>query len=384
MMDFSSAATYLKETLQAPPSREEEDWRYSDFQFLKKNTYSLTQVSAENTVTVLPEEKKIIITAAAPFDPEWKYLTPVNGLTLQPSQKSRSWGYQNYFSNLSEGLASPMTTIAFDESFDSTYLVELVLNPRETMASGYQFIPKNIEIVLNKNACVYLFEKSFLNQKQFVNINVQYFLDKNSRLEILKIEKGQIDGRGCQTNRFCLQDSAQLNVTTATVGGEWSRHNVYAELAGPNAFAQFLAASSLQNNEYSDHHTWIDHKVGETSSVQRYVNVLADEAHAVFNGKVHIHRDAQKSTAEQSNRNLLLSPKAHVDTKPELLIDADDVKAKHGATVGQLNPDELFYLQSRGIDLSIAQQMLTRGFTNDIGDRLSPRFQEIFYRETRA
>lgn len=383
-MDLSSAATYLKETLQNPPSRKEEDWKYSDFQFLKKNSYSLSQLAAENSITVLPDEKKIVITAAAPFDPNWKYTTPVKGLILQSAPSSHAWIYHNYFSKLTEGLASPVTTFTFDESFDSNYLVELVLNPRETMAGGYQFIPKNIHISLKKNACVYLFEKSFLNQKQFVNINVQYFLNENSRLEILKIEKGQIDGRGCQTSRFRLEASAQLNVTTTTVGGEWSRHNVYAELAGEQSSAQFLAASSLQNNEYSDHHTWIDHKVGETSSVQRYVNVLADEAHAVFNGKVHIHRDAQKSTAEQSNRNLLLSPKAHVDTKPELLIDADDVKAKHGATVGQINPDELFYLQSRGIDLSLAQQMLTRGFTNDIGDRLSPRFQEIFYRETRA
>ncbi|MBY0385599.1 SufD family Fe-S cluster assembly protein, partial [bacterium] len=345
MMDLSSAATYLKEALQNPPSRKDEAWKYSDFQFLKKNTYSLSQVVAENTVVVIPEEKRIVITAAAPFESEWKYVTPVTGLAIQHEQSSQVWDYQNYFSKISEGLACPKTTFLFDESFDSDYLVELVLNPRETMASGYQFVPKNIEIVLKKNACVYLFEKSFLNQKQFVNINAQYFLNENSRLEMLKIEKGQIDGRGCQTSRFRLQASAQVNVTTATVGGEWSRHNVYAELAGEQASAQFLAASTLQNNEYSDHQTWIDHKVGETSSVQRYVNVLADEAHAVFNGKVHIHRDAQKSTAEQSNRNLLLSPKAHVDTKPELLIDADDVKAKHGATVGQINPDELFYLQ---------------------------------------
>jgi FeS assembly protein SufD len=381
MMDFSSASAHLKQMLLQPPSKSSEEWKYADFQFLQKYSYSLFSSDVENTVEMVPEEKKVIITVRAPLSNQWKVSQLPEGMELKTTSQKQTWTYKNFFSNLSEGFSAPKTEFIFHPQWNPELLVDVVWNPRETMASGTQFIHKNLSFLIKPGAEVFFFERSFLNQKQFINIDAEYFLEEGAQLNIFKAEKGQMDGRGCQTSRFRLGARAQLQIVTTTAGADWSRHNVYAELIGENASAQMLAASISQNKEYIDHQTWVDHKVGHTSSMQRYVSVLGDEAHGVFNGRVYIHPDAQKSSAEQTSRNLLLSKKARVDTKPELLIEADDVKAKHGATVGQLNPDELFYLLSRGIDREKAQQMLVKGFVNDIADRIPQRFQELFYKE---
>lgn len=381
MIDFSAASAHLKQMLSQPPDRSSEEWKYADFQFLQKNSYSLFSSDVENTIEVFAVEKKVVLTVRAPFSNQWKGSPCPEGLEIKPLSQEHTWGYQNFFSKLSSHFAAPKTLFVLTAKWNPEWLIEVVWNPRETMASGTQFIHKNLVFRIQKDAQVFLFERSFLNQKQFINIDAEYFLEERSQLNVFKAEKGQMDGRGCQTSRFSLAQNAQLQIVTTTTGADWSRHNVYAELTGENATAQLMAASVLQNKEYIDHQTWVDHKIGNTTSLQRYVSVLGDEAHGVFNGRVFIHQDAQKASAEQTSRNLLLSQKARVDTKPELLIEADDVKAKHGATVGQLNPDELFYLLSRGIDRDKAQQMLVKGFVNDIGDRIPSRFRDLFYKE---
>ncbi|MBY0316256.1 MAG: SufD family Fe-S cluster assembly protein, partial [Bdellovibrionales bacterium] len=129
---------------------------------------------------------------------------------------------------------------------------------------------------------------------------------------------------------------------------------------------------------FVDHHTWIDHQVEHTTSSQEYHGVVTGKARAVFNGKIKIHKDAQKSSTSQINKNLLLSSTAEVDTKPELMIYADDVKASHGATIGQIQKDELFYLLSRGLTASQAKELLCAGFLNSIGESLSENLQEEF------
>jgi Fe-S cluster assembly protein SufD len=122
--------------------------------------------------------------------------------------------------------------------------------------------------------------------------------------------------------------------------------------------------------ELVDNHTSIDHAVPHGTSRELYKGVLAGEAKAVFNGKVIVRPDAQKSDAQQTNKNLLLTRGAEVDTKPELQIFADDVKCSHGAAIGQLDPEALFYLKSRGIGEAAGRRLLTRGFANEIVARV--------------
>jgi Fe-S cluster assembly protein SufD len=120
-----------------------------------------------------------------------------------------------------------------------------------------------------------------------------------------------------------------------------------------------------------DHHTSIEHAVPRCTSSQLYHGVLDDSARAVFNGRILVRADAQQTDAHQINRNLLLSREAHVDTKPQLEIFADDVRCTHGATVGQLDRDALFYLKSRGLSPLRARSMLTFGFMQGVLQRMS-------------
>src|SRR5690606_5608874 len=124
--------------------------------------------------------------------------------------------------------------------------------------------------------------------------------------------------------------------------------------------------SSDLNQQLVDYHTDVQHLVPHCTTQEIFRGIIADEAQAIFNGRIHIHPDAQKTLAELSNKNLLTSPRAEVNTKPELEIYADDVKCAHGATVSQLNATALYYLQSRGLSRREAEVMMSFGFINEL------------------
>jgi Fe-S cluster assembly protein SufD len=119
-----------------------------------------------------------------------------------------------------------------------------------------------------------------------------------------------------------------------------------------------------------DHVTTVQHLAPHTSSSQVYKGILYDECRAIFNGRINIAKDAQQTVAHQLNKNLLMSNEAEVDSRPQLKIDADDVKCSHGATIGQLDAAQVFYLQSRGIPRAEAEQMLAKAFVRDVMHRI--------------
>src|SRR5690554_7625936 len=142
-----------------------------------------------------------------------------------------------------------------------------------------------------------------------------------------------------------------------------------------------------RNRQLIDYPTNVEHKVAQCTTDEVFRGIIGDSAKAVFNGRIHIHQDAQKTLAEMSNRNLLTSPNAEVNTKPELEIYADDVRCGHGATIAQLDETSIFYLQSRGVTRSEAVRMLSFGFINEllnevpeqaIQDYLRPRLTALF------
>lgn len=149
-------------------------------------------------------------------------------------------------------------------------------------------------------------------------------------------------------------------------GGTLRRHDLQVRFEGEGAECLLNGVAVTQNRQHYDNHTVLEHIAAHCNSEETYRCMAADQSHNVFNGRIHIHRHAQKTNAQMSNKNLLLSTEAEIDTKPELEIYADDVKCAHGATVGQLDEDALFYLVSRGIDRSKAKALLSMGFINEI------------------
>ncbi|HKQ52743.1 MAG TPA: Fe-S cluster assembly protein SufD, partial [Pyrinomonadaceae bacterium] len=148
------------------------------------------------------------------------------------------------------------------------------------------------------------------------------------------------------------------------------RHDVQVTLDDEGAECWVDGLYVVGADQHTDTHSVIDHRRPHCTSRQLYKGILDDKARAVFNGKVFVREGAQQTDAQQTNRNLLLSNEARVDTKPQLEIFADDVKCAHGATVGQLEEEELFYLESRGLHADLARNLLTYGFAEEVIDKI--------------
>ena len=169
-----------------------------------------------------------------------------------------------------------------------------------------------------------------------------------------------------------LGRSANFTTTSISLGAALARHDVTATLSeGTEATLNGLYVAG--GSQHVDNHTTIDHAKPHGSSRELYKGILDGKAHAVFNGRILVRQDAQKTDSKQTNKNLVLSDDATIDTKPELQIFADDVRCTHGATIGQLDAESLFYLQSRGIGRSDARRLLTYAFAQDIVDRIKVR-----------
>jgi Fe-S cluster assembly protein SufD len=166
------------------------------------------------------------------------------------------------------------------------------------------------------------------------------------------------------------RNSHWLSHSIAT-GARLARNQIQTWLVDEGAEAILNGLYLARGEQLIDHHTVVDHAHPHCESHEFYYGILAGRSHGVFNGKIFVRQDAQKTNAKQTNRNLVLSEHAIINTKPQLEIFADDVKCTHGATVGQLNEEELFYLRSRGIGAELARRMLVRAFANDAVERIT-------------
>lgn len=177
--------------------------------------------------------------------------------------------------------------------------------------------------------------------------------------------------------RVQVQQERSSSVTTHSIqlGSALTREEVQAVLGGEGAESLLHGLYVISGQQHVDNHTIIDHAKAHCSSREVYKGVLEGKSQGVFNGKIIVRPDAQKTDSKQSNKNLLLSEDAIINTKPQLEIFADDVKCTHGATVGQIDPEAVFYLRSRGIDVGEAKRLLTYAFANDVMERI--KFQPL-------
>lgn len=190
-------------------------------------------------------------------------------------------------------------------------------------------------------------------------------------------------------NTYLRQGRDSVVTSNAIVlGGSLVRNTITATFAGSHAECTLNGLSLGTGEQLIDNHTAIDHAVPECASHELYKAVLDGSARGVFNGKIFVRQDAQKTDARQTNKTLLLSDTATIDTKPQLEIFADDVKCTHGATVGQLDEDQVFYLRARGIGEEDARDILTYAFAADVVDRihvdaLRGRLEELLHQRLR-
>jgi len=237
---------------------------------------------------------------------------------------------------------------------------------------GVAIYPRNI-VVAGEGAQATVIEHYMgtLDAHNFTNAVTQISLSAHAEIEHCKLlQEGPAATHVAGIHAEQASDSHFISHSFA-LGGRLARNDITAQLLGKSCHCTMNGLYLLNERQHLDHHTRIDHIAPKCISREYYRGILDGESHGVFNGKVVVHPGANKTDAHQANHNLLLSRQAEVDTKPQLEIFADDVKCTHGATVGQLDDDGLFYLRSRGIDAELARSVLIYGFTNDIIGRVN-------------
>jgi Fe-S cluster assembly protein SufD len=205
----------------------------------------------------------------------------------------------------------------------------------------------------------------------WTNAVVEIVLAANARLEYYKVQRESQQAFHIATTSAELGRSSSFNSTAITMGAALARHDIRISLDAEGAECWVDGLYVVGTGQHADTHSVIDHRQPHCTSHQLYKGILDGKSRAVFNGKVFVREGAQKTDAMQTNRNLLLSDEARVDTKPQLEIFADDVKCAHGATVGQLEEEELFYLVSRGLRPDLARNLLTYGFAEEVISKIN-------------
>lgn len=206
--------------------------------------------------------------------------------------------------------------------------------------------------------------------KQLVSAVTEVALAPAARLEHIRVVEGIEPGYHIASLAVKQQRDSFYGSRVVTLGGALSRLDLRVELAGRGAECALSGAYHAAGRDLVDHHTRVEHAVPNCSSNEEYRGIVDDSGHAVFDATAVVHRDAQGTSAHQENRNLLLSDNAGVNTKPHLEIDADDVVCSHGATVGALDDDSLYYLRARGIGEAQATAMLTYAFVRSVLDAI--------------
>jgi Fe-S cluster assembly protein SufD len=196
--------------------------------------------------------------------------------------------------------------------------------------------------------------------------HTDFVIGANARLTYYRMNLNGKQQALAGTTRCILKRDAALESHSLCLGADLGRHDFHVLLTEPGANCDLNGVCVTRNKEHFDNHTNIEHIAPNCTSNENYRCIADDASQIVFNGRIHIHRDAQKTLGSMSNKNLILSSQAEIDAKPELEIYADDVKCAHGTTIGQLNEKEVYYLKTRGLSDDQARQMLTLGFVLEI------------------
>ncbi|HMF56584.1 MAG TPA: Fe-S cluster assembly protein SufD [Pyrinomonadaceae bacterium] len=199
---------------------------------------------------------------------------------------------------------------------------------------------------------------------------IEVVLEEGARVRHYKVQNESEQSYHIARTVAELGRNSSYNSTAITLGAKLSRHDITVNFKREGAECWIDGLYIVEDGQHADTHSVIDHQLPHCTSRQLYKGILDGKSRAVFNGKVFVRHGAQGTDAIQTNRNLMLSDDARVDTKPQLEIFADDVKCAHGATVGQLDEEELFYLTSRGLHPDLARNLLTYGFAEEVIDKI--------------
>ena len=236
---------------------------------------------------------------------------------------------------------------------------------------GETILPRNL-IIAGANSRLTVVESyiNIGNAAYFTNTVTEILAGDHAAVEHIKLQDEAAEAFHIATIAGEFGRASNVRVHSFALGAKLSRTNIRTKLAGEGLECILNGLYLTRGEQLADHHMIVEHAQPRCASHEYFNGILDDKSKGVFHGRIYVHPLAQKTDAKQTNKNLLLSDDATADTKPQLEIYADDVKCTHGATIGQLNAESIFYLRSRGLDTAAARRMLIHAFAGEIIERV--------------
>lgn len=366
------------------PTRKNEDWRYTAVSSLADRKFSLALDGATSSlkqISRLPGESWRVVVVNGIFSKTLSDdLTLVAGLEIlnlneclgesEELKKILNVDTPGIFEKLNRAFWGHGVFIQVKEKTILTKSIHVVFVTTPT--EGSLFMNPCLVMTVGRGAQAHLVEsyESDVDGGHFINAVTHMAVAADAHLQHERIQRDGKNTAHIATTHVTQEGRSCYGSFVLSVGARLHRHDLRVNLLEKDAETSLNGLYLVSGNQHVDHHTLVDHRVAHTTSRQVYKGILSGESRAVFAGKVIVAQDASGVDATQLNKNLLLSTKAEVDTKPQLEIHTGDVKCSHGATVGQINPEEVFYFLSRGIALEMAQEILIRGFATDVLEKV--------------
>jgi Fe-S cluster assembly protein SufD len=383
------------------PTKREEDWKYTSLNSVLKHDYSVFP-KHENALEFKDVKKYFIheIDSYKIIFIDGKYSSHLSQTThdgLDVCLMSAALNkpkyrliIENYFNKIArkDGLSSLNTAFSAEGAYIHIPKNKLVEKPIQIIhfSTGNEAAillqPRNL-IVVNENSHVQIIERhqSLTDNPVLTNSVTEIFTNKRAIVDYYKIQNDR-ESASLIDNTFINQRQESIaKVHTFSFGGKLIRNNLNFYQNGERIDSTMKGITIIGNKQHVDHNTLVHHIEPNCESHQDYKGIFNDSSTGVFNGKVVVEREAQKTNAFQANNNILISNKATINTKPQLEIFADDVKCSHGCTIGQLDDSAMFYLRSRGIPEKEARALLMFAFSNNVLD--SVKIPEIKNRITK-
>lgn len=369
------------------PTKKDEAWKYTSLNSVLKNDFSVFPKN-ENTVQYSDVKKyylhevdtyKVVFVDGV-FS-SFLSSTTHDGLDVclmssaltKPKYKMVIDEYFNKIANKDESLTSLNTAFALEGAYINIPRNKVADKPIEIInfstgtESALLVQPRNL-IVVGENAHVQIIERhQSLNENPVLTNSVtEIFAQKRAIVDYYKIQNDNLEASLIDNTYIAQKEQTHVSVHTFSFGGNLTRNNLNFYHQGEHIDSTLKGITIIEGKQHVDHYTLVQHATPNCESHQNYKTILDDKATGVFNGKIYVEKEAQKTNAFQQNNNILLSDKASVNAKPQLEIFADDVKCSHGCTIGQLDEKAMFYMQSRGIPEKEAKALLMYAFTNEV------------------
>ncbi len=298
-------------------------------------------------------------------------------LAMQEESELFDKHYGQYIKLDKNGLTALNTAMAQDGVFiyipDNVEVDQAIQLVNVTNRPDHAFEQLRNLIVIGKNAKVTLLQcdDSYNHDASFSNTVTEVFMDEGAKLDHYKLQNLNDASTLVNTMFFHQEKDSNLMTNSITLNGGIMRNDSFVKLNGRGAHCDVLGVYLMDREQHVDNQVYVDHVVSDCTSNQLFKGIVDDNANAVFNGHVLVRRDAQRTQAFQNNRNIALTDKATINTKPFLEIYADDVKCSHGATIGQLDETAMFYIKSRGISEYNARLLLMYAFAAEVINKIN-------------